>query len=180
MKTIALLRGINVGGKNKVPMKDLKACFLDMGFTEVETYINSGNILFKTDWENAEQSLQDYCQQRIEIAFGFPVLVSIVTADELIEAVQKAPSWWGTDPDMRHNTLFVIHPAKAEEVLSEIGEISVEFEKVAYIGNIIFWSSALEKNSRTRFSKIVGTKPYQQVTIRNANTTRKLYAMIQD
>lgn len=180
MKTIALLRGVNVGGKNKVPMKDLKACFLDAGFTDIVTYINSGNIVFEADWKNIEQTLQDYCQQIIETAFGFPVMVAIVTADELAEAIHSAPAWWGTDPSMRHNALFIVHPASAAEVLSEIGDIRQDLEKVAYVGNVIFWSTSLEKYSRTRYAKIAGTKAYQQVTIRNANTTRKLYTMIQE
>lgn len=180
MKTIALLRGVNVGGKNKVPMKDLKACFQDAGFTEVVTYINSGNVVFEADWKNTEQTLQDYCQQLIETTFGFPVVVAIVTAEEMTETIHQAPTWWDTDSSMRHNALFIIHPAAAEEVLSEIGDIRDELEKVAYVGNVIFWSTSLEKYGRTRYSKIVGTKAYQQVTIRNANTTRKLYAMVQE
>lgn len=177
MKTIALLRGVNVGGKNRVPMSELKACFLDAGFANVATYINSGNIIFEADWKNTEQTLQNYCQQIIETTFGFPVLVAIVTAMELEEAIQKAPSWWGTDPTMRHNALFAIFPATAKKVLSEIDERKEELEKVACVGNILFWSSSIEKYSRTRYSKLVGTRPYQQVTVRNANTTRKLYAI---
>ncbi|NLL75142.1 MAG: DUF1697 domain-containing protein, partial [Erysipelothrix sp.] len=49
MKYVALLRGINVGGKNKVDMKELKALFIDLGYTEVQTYINSGNVIFDTN-----------------------------------------------------------------------------------------------------------------------------------
>ncbi|MFL2132609.1 DUF1697 domain-containing protein [Desemzia sp. FAM 24101] len=180
MKMVALLRGVNVGGKNRVPMQELKKCFLDAGFTEVATYINSGNIVFEADWKSREQTLQDYCQQIIEAAFVFPVIVAIVTADELAEAIQHAPSWWGTDPAMRHNALFVIYPASAEDVLSGVGPINNDLEKVSYVGTILFWSASVEKYRRTRFSKIIGTKSYQQVTIRNANTTRKLWAMSQE
>lgn len=177
MVYIALLRGVNVGGKNRVPMKDLKETFLKIGFTNVSTYINSGNILFDTDSAMTEQELQNVCQQEIEAAFGFPVAVTIISVEALADAVQHAPKWWDNDPDYRHNTLFVIHPTTAEEVLLAIGEINEDLEKVAYYNNVIFWASSIDKRGYTRYAKIAGTKAYKQVTIRNANTTKKLLLM---
>ena len=69
MKYIALLRGINVGGKNRVPMKELQKCFLDAGFTGVQTYINSGNVLFEAEIESDEKTLQKVCQTIIQTSF---------------------------------------------------------------------------------------------------------------
>ena len=74
---------------------------------------------------------------------------------------------------------FVIAPKKAEEIIAEIGEAKPEYESVAAHHPIIFWSAPIKTFSRTRYSKIVGTKTYQSVTIRNASTTRKLAELCQ-
>ena len=92
MKYIALLRGINVGGNNKVSMKELKALFEAEGFEDVTTYINSGNVLFVSE-QTDEVALAKRCEDIIEKKFGFPVRVAIITAEKLKEALAHAPSW---------------------------------------------------------------------------------------
>lgn len=173
MQYIALLRGINVGGKNQVPMKDLKTCFNNAGFTDAITYINSGNVIFTSE-EKDTIKLAEVCKEIIHQEFGLPINLALIDADTLREALDNAPSWWGQDPDAKHNALFVIHPARAEEVIQEVGQIKPEYESLYVYKQIIFWSAPLKTYSRTRWSKIVGTKAYQSVTIRNSNTTRKL------
>jgi uncharacterized protein (DUF1697 family) len=171
MKFIALLRGINVGGKNKVAMPALKACFEELGFDNVRTYINSGNVIFEpTQTDTAK--LVTICEDAIKKQFGFHVICSVISDNELLEALNHAPAWWNKG-DAKHNAIFVIAPKKAEEIMAEVGEAKPEYEKVAAYHPIIFWSAPLKTFSRTRYSKIVGTKVYQSVTIRNANTTLK-------
>ncbi|MEJ1313577.1 DUF1697 domain-containing protein [Latilactobacillus sakei] len=94
MQYIALLRGINVGGKRKVQMNLLRIAFEDAGFTNVRTYINSGNVLFETP-ETELAELVAVCDQLMVTTFGFSVRIAIVTADSLIAAVEQAPNWWG-------------------------------------------------------------------------------------
>jgi uncharacterized protein (DUF1697 family) len=175
MKFVALLRGINVGGKNKVTMSDLKGCFENIGFKNVITYINSGNVIFESEDEDTVK-LVGMCEDAIETKFGFHVVCSVVSAEELLQAVAHAPKWWNTG-DAKHNAIFAIAPKKAEEVAAEIGDIKPEYENIAIYHPIIFWSAPIQTFSRTRYSKIVGTKTYQSVTIRNANTTCKLAAL---
>jgi len=173
MKFIALLRGINVGGNNKVSMSDLKVVFEDLGFTNVQTYINSGNVIFDSEI-NDKVSLVSLCEEAIENKFGFRVVCSVIKAAELHDALAHAPSWWGLDDGLKHNALFIIAPTTAKDIIAEVGDAKPEYEKVAAIEPIIFWSAPLETFSRTRYSKIVGTESYASVTIRNANTTKKL------
>lgn len=175
MKYIALLRGINVGGNNKVAMPALKACFEALGFQNVQTYINSGNVIFDSS-EKSLVVLVQQCEAAIEKQFGFHVVCAIIPAHELHEALAHAPQWWDNGP-AKHNALFVIAPATAEQIMAEVGEAKPEYEQVAAYGPIIFWSAPLQTFSRTRYSKIVGTKTYQSITIRNANTTKKLAAL---
>lgn len=172
MKYIALLRGINVGGNNRVPMAELKACFEIASFENVVTYINSGNVIFESD-ESSPTKLVEICEAAIEKQFGFRVVCSVISAKDLHEAVRNAPEWWNVG-DAKHNAIFVIAPRTAQEIMQEVGEAKPEYEKVAAYGQIIFWSAPLKTFGRTRYSKIVGSKAYKSVTIRNANTTLKL------
>ena len=173
MKYIALLRGINVGGKNKVAMVDLKQCFEDTGFVDVSTYINSGNVLFSSD-EQSPVKLVNLCEQAIEKKFGFHVVCSVISADDLAEALKNAPSWWNEKKDDKNNAIFVIAPTTPEEVMKEVGEAKPDYEKISSYGPIIFWTAPFKTFNRTRYSKIVGSKAYGAITIRNANTTKKL------
>lgn len=177
MKYIALLRGINVGGNNKVAMAELKTCFENVGFTSVFTYINSGNVIFESTQTDTTK-LVSLCEVAISKEFGFRVICSVIPAHELLEALKNAPSWWNNG-EGKHNAIFVIAPKKADEIMAEVGEIKPEYEKVAAQHPIIFWSAPLKTFSRTRYSRIVGTKVYQSVTIRNANTTNKLAELCQ-
>ncbi len=172
MRFIALLRGINVGGNNTVSMAELKKSFEALGFENVRTYINSGNVIFESKQTDKVQLVKE-CETEIEQKFGFRVICSVITAEELQNAVKHAPVWWGND-DNKHNALFVIAPATAKEIMKEVGEAKPEYEKVAAYEPIIFWTAPLKTFGRTRYSKIVGTKAYNSITIRNANTTKKL------
>ena len=86
---IALLRGINVGGKNIIKMSDLKRVFEGIGLYEVKTYIQSGNVLFKSNEE--EEALRMKIEHEIEKVFGFSVLVILRTATELKQIIQNCP-----------------------------------------------------------------------------------------
>lgn len=172
MKYVALLRGINVGGNNRVPMVELRVCFEKAGFENVVTYINSGNVIFESG-KSSLTELVEICETAIEKQFGFRVVCSVISAKDLHEAVRNAPEWWNVG-DAKHNAIFVIAPKTAKEVMQEVGEAKPEYEKVAAYGQIIFWSAPLKTFGRTRYNKIVGTQAYQFITIRNANTTLKL------
>lgn len=86
---IALLRGINVGGKNIIKMAELRQVLEAIGLSKVQTYIQSGNILFKSDEEEA--ALQKKIEFEIEKAFGFSVTVVLRTAEELERIIQNCP-----------------------------------------------------------------------------------------
>lgn len=175
-KYIAFLRGINVGGKNKLSMPELKATWEENGFTDVATYINSGNIIFSCV-DTDEEVLKEQCEILIIKRFNLKIPVTIVSAESLAAAIAHAPTWWNTDKESKHNAIFVIQPVSVEEVFAEVGEIKPEYEKVDYHGRVIFWSAPLKTFSRTRWSKIVGSSVYNNITIRNANTVNKLYLL---
>jgi uncharacterized protein (DUF1697 family) len=170
---VALLRGINVGGKNQISMPELKALFGRNGFREVSTYINSGNIIFSRD-RAGEHGLKEECESLIAGQLGVSIPVVIVPADDLQLALEHAPSWWGREDDSKHIAVFVIPPTSVDEVFAAVGETRPEYERVGVYDRIIFWSAPRETFSRTRWSNVVGSSVYGSITIRNANTVRKL------
>ncbi len=179
MKYIALLRGINVGGNNKVSMAELRECFEAAGFTNVSTYINSGNVFFESS-EKSDAKLVATCETAIEARFGFRVVCAVISAKEIKDSLAHAPDWWDKGgPEMKHNALFVIAPKTAEEIIIEVGEPKLEYEKIASYGRVIFWTAAFKTFGRTQYSKIVGTPAYQCITIRNSNTAKKLVELSQ-
>lgn len=178
MRYIALLRGINVGGNNKLPMPALKKAFEEAGFTGVSTYINSGNVLFFSDMED-EQLLKQRCETLIEENFALKIPVAVVAAQTLVDAMAHAPPWWNTDKQSKHNAIFVLPPATVHSVFQQVGEAKPEYEQVGFYGNVIFWSAPIKTFSKTRWSKVVGTAAYGSITIRNANTANKLAQLVQ-
>ena len=175
---VALLRGINVGGKNKIFMPALKAVFEEAGFWDVQTYINSGNILFSAD-EDSAAALAQTCKTAIARAFSLDIPVAVLSAYKLIAAVKNAPPWWGQSKTSRHDAIFLLPPLTAEEVLAMVGPIKPEYEQLGSYAQVVFWSAPLATFSKTRFSKIVATSAYRSMTIRNANTTKKLAELLQ-
>lgn len=175
---IALLRGVNVGGKNKVSMKELKRMLEDQGYQRVQTYLNSGNVLF--DRESGDVTvLKKDLERLLWEHFHLEIPLVLLTSEELLQAVSHAPSWWGEEAESKHNVLFIMPPCTAEEVISDVGAHKPEYESVGSFENVIFWSAPLKTFSRTRWSKIVGRSTYHCVTIRNANTVRNLAKMVE-
>lgn len=177
MRYVALLRGINVGGKNKVDMKALKACFEAAGLKDVSTYINSGNVFFTSPIADTIK-LINLCQKTIEQKFGFNIVCCVVSQSELKAALNNAPAWWDQDKTAKNNALFIIPPKTPAEIMQEVGAAKPDYEQIASSGPVIFWTAPLETFSKTRYSKVVSTKVYQFITIRNANTTKKLLELL--
>lgn len=172
-KHIALLRGINVGGKNKISMPVLKTAFEELGFLDVKTFINSGNVIFSSDNQDKNELIQ-VCESLIVDTFMLSIPVTIVSATDLADILENAPAWWNIDKESVNYAIFVISPVTVEEVFAAVGEAKPEFEKLAHHGNVIFWSAPLKTFSKARWSKIASSSVNAHVTIRNANTVNKL------
>ena len=93
---VALLRGINISGKNKISMAELKESLAELDFAEVTTYLNSGNIIFSSAIED-ENILSNKIAFMIKERFRLDIPVFIMLQDELEERLNHAPDWWGND-----------------------------------------------------------------------------------
>lgn len=160
-------------------MKELKLILEEKGYQHVQTYLNSGNILFDSE-SGDETVLKTELEQILFEHFHLEIPLVLLTSEELLQAVSHAPFWWGKDPESKHNVLFIMPPCTAAEVMNDVGAHKPEYESVGSFENAIFWSAPLKTFSRTRWSKIVGKSTYHCVTIRNANTVRNLAKMVEE
>lgn len=161
IKYIALLRGINVGGKNKIPMADLRKTFEAYGFTDVSIYINSGNIFF-TSTEKDPMSLKTICQNLIFETLNLEISVCVLSTEELIASIENAPERWNQDKESVNNVIFIIPPMTFEELQAEIGAPKIEHEQIIAHGNTIYWTAPLKTYSRSRWSHI-NTNPIKNM-----------------
>lgn len=174
---VALLRGINVGGKNKIGMKELKAAFEEAGMASVRTYINSGNVIFSSGIRGRARLggvLEDAIAQR------FALEIDVVLRDlKAMRAVVRAiPTHWRNDETMKCDVMFLQGDAARASVLKKL-HIKPDIEDVLYASGAIIWRVDRKAVTRSGMMKLVGTPLYKQMTIRNCNTTRKLLELME-
>lgn len=175
---IALLRGINISGKNKISMAELKSNFLELGCTDVFTYLNSGNIVFTTD-ESVETALADTIKAMIQERFELDIPVFVISQEELKDLLSQAPAWWGTnDKEIYDNLIFVIPPANAETIAEKIGEPTKELERILICKNAVFWSFDRKKYVKANWWKKTASAGIgEMLTIRTVGSLKKIAAM---
>ena len=175
---VALLRGINISGKNKIPMAELKKGFEKLAFEEVKSYLNSGNVIFSSDEDDTEK-LTKQIQGMIKDQFDLDIPVFVISRETLEDILQNAPDWWGNDnKEIYDNLIFIMPPAKFSDVYSEIGEPKKELEKIEGYKDVIFWSFSRKDYQKTNWwSKTASANIGAKLTIRTANTVRKIVKM---
>lgn len=169
---IALLRGVNISGKNKIVMSELKEAFEKLGFTDVKTYLNSGNVVFSAKREFTADDIE----KMINESFGVCTKVCITDDEKLADILKNAPEWWGTaDKDIYDNLIFVIPPMSAEEIYEKIGEPSEKLEKIFIYKDVIFWSFDRKNYAMANWWKKTASAGIGEfLTIRTANTVKKI------
>src|SRR5581483_10040431 len=155
MRYVALLRGINVGGKTLIKMGELKTCIEALGLDSVSTYIASGNVLFES-----------------EEADG--VVLDRASYERIVDSIPK--SWVG-DASVRANIAFVRRDIDAKQVIREL-EPDPEIEEVKAVSGAILWATKRSALNRSVMRRLIGGKTYRQLTVRNLNTTLKLRELL--
>ena len=175
---IALLRGVNISGKNKISMPELKSALTAKGYEDVRTHLNSGNIIFSTG-DTGEKALADEIRELIWEEFELDIPVFVILQEALTELLNEAPDWWGMDnKELYDNLIFVIPPAAAEEIAKKIGEPTKELEKVFIHRNVMFWSFDRKKYAKANYWKKTASDGIREMlTIRTANTLKKIAGM---
>jgi len=171
---VVLIRGINVGGKNKVPMADLKECMEKLGFSNVSTYIASGNVILESDEGAAEirTRIEAALPERFKLDDEF-IRVLVLTRDQLQAVIDNKPEGFGEQPEKYHSDaifLIGIDSAQAMRVFKPREGV----DKVWPGDGVIYSQRLSSQHTKSRLSRITATPEYQFMTIRNWSTTTKL------
>lgn len=176
---LALLRGINVGGNNIIAKDDLRQCFEDLGFTNVRTYIQSGNILFRSN-NSSVKELTAAVEAELSARFSYEAQAVILPHRKYKSAIAAAPNGWGTGEEQKHNAMFTLSSTTPRKVLALLGAPKFDIETVSTGPGVIFWSVSKQHQAKTTMMKLVKDPVYQQMTVRNHNTVFKLLALFEE
>ena len=176
---LALLRGINVGGNNLIAKDQLRDTFEALGFCNVRTYIQSGNVLFRAT-DNNPSRLTKVIEDRLSERFSYPARAVVISSVRYAAALRAAPSGWGTKDTQRHNALFVLGGITSAEALAALPTPKRQYESVTTGPGVIFWSASKVRWSRTAMAKVASEPMYQHLTVRNHNTVFKLGQLLGD
>ncbi|MFL5645025.1 MAG: DUF1697 domain-containing protein [Chloroflexota bacterium] len=176
---LVLLRGINVGGRNKVPMAALRELLESHGHTKVSTYIASGNVILTSDQSAAaiKQELEEALPRTFKLDSEL-IAVLVLTLAQLRAVVEKRPKGFGDHPETYHSDavfLMGIDVATAMKVFDPRPGVDE-----VWAGNGVIYSQRLSaERTKSRLGKIVGTAAYKSMTIRSWQTTMALLARME-
>ena len=173
---VALLRGINVGGRNVVAMADLREAFEADGYDAVSTYIQSGNVLFESD--APRRSLEDDIEAMLERRFGVPLVVVVRSHAQLRNVVDGAPDGFGSEPDIYHSDVIFLKATLSAQQAMRVVELRQGIDQAWPGTGVLYFARVSERRAQSRMSRIVGTPEYQRMTIRSWKTTTTLLSLL--
>ena len=176
MKYVLLLRGINVCGRNKVSMADLKDAITGLGYENVITYINSGNIIFDTN--DNQETVKDKISHMLA-TFPFSINKVILTQEEYLDEISNLPEWWSEEL-FRRDVLFYSDEVDYSVMKERIKMMPLNDEMVHFGKRAVFWGKYNEKNYlSTSYHKLLMKESfYKSITIRNGRTFMKIAELL--
>ena len=169
---VAFLRGINVGGRSIVSMAAIKDALAVAGLSDVRTYINSGNVIFSTRASNLEK-LALRVERALEAGTGMAIKALLMDHRALKKVVDAIPESWVDDRTMRTSVLLLWKQLDDRQILQRL-PTRPEIDNLRYTPGAVIWMVARKDVARSRMTRLVGTPDYKLITIRSANTMRKL------
>lgn len=176
---IVLLRGINVGGKNKVSMSELRQVLTQDGCSEVITYINSGNIILRSNKSQAE--IEARIESLLPKHFTLDseiIKVLVLTETQLRKVISNKPKGFGAYPETYHSdVIFLIDIDEKEAATVFRPKAGVD---IIWHANGVVYSQRVSKlRTKSRLNQIIASPLYKSMTIRNWNTTTKLLSLLE-
>ena len=179
MRYILLLRGINVGGKNKVEMRELSALLTAAGFEEVGSYINSGNLFFSS--AEAKESCISKIRALLEAKYDFPIPFALLTKEEYLEERDALPQWWHEEM-ARRDVLFYACGMDVGKMRDFIEQAAL-YNEIVHVGRqAVFWGKYDEAEylKTIYHKKLMKQAFYREVTIRSGNTYEKIAEILEN
>jgi uncharacterized protein (DUF1697 family) len=171
---VALLRGINVGGSKRVEMARLRDALSSAGLGDVATYINTGNVLFRSPAQPTAAT--EVVEQAIEDEFGFRVPVLVRTGDAVVETAQAIPDEWVNDSTMKCDVMFLWDAADRPGVVDDF--VREDIDHLVQVPGAVIWRVDRADVTKSGMMRLAGTDLYGQMTVRNVNTVRKLADLV--
>ena len=175
---VVLLRGINVGGKNKVPMAALRKLLGELGFSGVATFIASGNVILKSD--QPADTIKTRIEKALPRSFKLDsriVKALVLTRRQLQAVIDSKPRGFGEQPAKYHSDVIFMMGIDARQAM-RVFDPREGVDKVWPGDGVIYSQRLSAQRTRSRLSKIVATPAYQDMTIRNWNTTTTLLELL--
>ena len=175
---LALLRGINVGGKNIVPMAGLRTCLEELGFSDVATFIASGNVILRSSLraDKVASLIEHALPRRFKLDSDL-VRVLVLTRRQLHAVIDNKPRGFGEMPGKYHSDAIFLMGISAAQAM-RVFDPREGVDKVWPGQGVIYSQRLSSQRTRSRLSKIIGTTAYKSMTIRNWNTTTRLLEML--
>ena len=179
MEYVALLRGINVGGNNKVVMSELREQVAAGGFGHVRTYINSGNLIFEAEDDASHEDVAQRVEDLLASRYDFPIREALLTAQDYLEELHNLPDWWHGKV-ARRDAIFYTRGLDRHHVRERIEAMELGDEAVHFGEHAVFWGKFDEKSFlKTAYHKrLLREDFYSQVTIRSGSTVEKIAALL--
>ncbi len=178
-KYVILLRGINVGGKNKISMAELKSCLKKQCFEHVNTYIQSGNILLQSalDARTIGPEIEKLLSQKFKL--DSPLIKVLVLSDSKLKAViDEKPEGFGEYPKKYHSDVIFLMGIDSSQAIALFNPRE-GVDRVWPSNGVIYSQRLSALRTKSRLSKVTGTPEYKSMTIRNWNTALKLLVLLQ-
>ena len=172
MTYVAFLRAVNVGGKGIVSMAAIKEALVAIGMSNVRTYINSGNVIFSTKQADSHK-LATRIEKALEQHTGMPIKVLVVDHKALKKLVDAIPRTWVDDKTMRTYVLLLWKELDDRGILNRLPS-KAGIDELKYTPGAVIWRVDRKNLGKSRMNRIIGTPFYKKITIRSANTMRKL------
>jgi uncharacterized protein (DUF1697 family) len=177
-KYVALLRGINVGGKNKVPMPALKKYLEEMGFSNVLTYIVSGNVFLESD--QPADKIKDQIEKALPKVFKLDselIKVLVLSQKQIQAIITKKPKGFGEHPEKYRYDVFFLMSIDPREAIS-VFDPRKGVDEIWQANGVIYSQRLIAQITKSRINKIVGNQAYKSMTGRNWNTTTRLLEIL--
>lgn len=174
---ISLLRGINVSGKNKIKMADLRSLYESLGFQEVETYIQSGNVLFKAKQTDI-LTIQDLIKSQIQTKYGYDISILVLKANFINTVVEKNPFLQDRNEDIKFLHVTFLSQIPSNDLVEQLKTLNYKEDEFMIIEKLVFLFTPGGYGKTKLSNNFLERKLKTSATTRNWKTISKLQNMI--
>lgn len=174
-----MLRGVNVGGKHRVPKVEFQRVLKELGYSDITIYINSGNAVFTSNHNPKASEVQ----AALEGSFGFSIPTLLLSAEKVQNIAKSIPAEWTNDspkPDksgQKSDVLYLFDGINTPDILNKL-RYQPDIETMIYVDGAVITNISRANQMKGSLGRLVGSKLYSQMTIRNIKTAKKLAELV--